>query len=634
MTEGSDAPIFPSRWIAANAIEDVDRARAGKHVRLSTEWIWAALLLAVGVGLRLAWVTLFPTIPISDFRAIVDFAVAFSESVSPQGVWQWQQFNAGMPMALSVLFRMGLAPPEEVARYATAIVTGVLPLIPYFVWRDVVRFRIRVLVALLLALWPAQIFFSGVVAQDNFVLLPTVALAALAVRALTRRDEGWPLLSAFLFVFAAATRQEMLIALLPVAVAAAGALGEPQRRRWRRAALWAAATAVLLVALAWQRWEATGRFALTSEHRGRAVLGAYVPGAGIDYWTDPNMYVASVEPALLQNPAEYQRQALRLALKEALRRPRFHLVRMIASTAAGLGGTGSAVLYWSLGDPGTLPPSLRTRADAFARRAYRPLNLEVHILHLLFLASLMIGIWRRSWPILLLTLPIALKIALHAILVGQARYFFPVLALEILVVALGSEEAIKLRSPRTVGIALAGAVLGVVLLGIAGKRAEAFVLTHDENVQRTYRFSLTDPGRHGILQCMVDQGTLTALTEREATIRPFHADPSPGEAATAVCRLRGTGGGASLDLEVMDPYAPGGLPDRILQSVMLDRQEIIHHDLAADPGAGWLKVSLGRVGAGTARDVEIRVLAVRPDAGAAWGAAARTTFRLAASETK
>jgi hypothetical protein len=81
-------------------------------------------------------------------------------------------------------------------------------------------------------------------------------------------------------------------------------------------------------------------------------------------------------------------------------------------------------------------------------------------------------------------------------------------------------------------------------------------------------------------------------------------------------------------LRILDSYAPGGLPDRIVQSIEVDGVLALSHDLAAAPGSGWMDVPLGAVGQGSKKQVRIAVRAIRPDPGAAWGNAAQTTVQL------
>ena len=93
--------------------------------------------------------------------------------------WFWQSFNVGLPVVLCGLFH--IFPKQDsgdVARLATALVNGLLPLLPFFLWRGVLSLRLRVLAGAALALWPGQVLFSGVVAQDNLTFFPSIALAA------------------------------------------------------------------------------------------------------------------------------------------------------------------------------------------------------------------------------------------------------------------------------------------------------------------------------------------------------------------------------------------------------------------------------------------------------------------------
>ncbi len=146
------------------------------------EFIWLAVIILLGVVPRLCFIILFPTQPISDFRGLVDFAIAIRDSVFARGTWYWEFLNAGLPTILSVILRTFPDSPETTARWATAILTGLVPIFPYTIWHGVLSMRARILAGLFLALWPGQIFFSGVVAQDNWVLIPTIALSSLAVR--------------------------------------------------------------------------------------------------------------------------------------------------------------------------------------------------------------------------------------------------------------------------------------------------------------------------------------------------------------------------------------------------------------------------------------------------------------------
>ena len=132
-------------------------------------------------------------------------------------------------------------------------------LLPFLIWRHVLSYHWRVVAGGLLALWPGQVFVSGVVLQDNWVLIPTIALACLAVRRL--RDpaaRGRPLTSALLYGAGLGIRQEMAIVLIPLAlVAGTSPAGSGSRRR--DLARFGIPVVVILLALAAQRRLATGK---------------------------------------------------------------------------------------------------------------------------------------------------------------------------------------------------------------------------------------------------------------------------------------------------------------------------------------------------------------------------------------
>ncbi len=444
----------------------------------------AVLLLASGLVARLIFVHLFPTQPVSDFRSLVDFGLWMRDrSVTTNGFY-WRVLNPGLPLALSLLFRVFPRDPDTTARIATAVATGLLPVFPLALWRGVLPARVRLLAAGMLALWPGQILFSGVVAQDNWVLLPTVALACLAVRAMAR-GEGHPISAGLLYALSISVRQEMLVALFPLFVAAAFGWSpgtSAWKERWRRSLLLCAlAAGVPLLLMAWQRQAATGRFALSTEHGGVAVLGSYIPGATANAWIDPLPYIASVEPSLLENPAELKRQVPRLAWRAATARPLFHAARITAFTLQLLLTGEVANLVWSLIYPEVMPPSHSARALALAHRAAPWLEIEMAVLFALFLASLVLAgrAWRRNPAAWVLVATMALKIGFHAVTVTQGRYLLAATALQILVIALVLGEVVgRAPWPRVTAALVAGGIAATVL-ALSLPRAIAAVQARD-----------------------------------------------------------------------------------------------------------------------------------------------------------
>jgi hypothetical protein len=295
-------------------------------------------------------------------------------------------------------------------------------------------------------------------------------------------------------------------------------------------------------------------------------------------------------------------------------------------------------LYWSLGAHEVLPPAVRERGAALDTAIERPLRYEMAVIQGLFLAALIVGVWRRNWAILVLASAVLLKYGIHALIAAQGRYFYAATALEILAIAVAAYEVRTVlpaggRLVPMLALALGlGAAFSLGLL-LVRLRLTIYVQSHDVDQQRTYRFPMEVTDHGAALDCVVNRGVLVSLnlpreSMQQAAIRTLLGDPPPGDAATAVCELTGTGKPRPLTLQVLDSYAPGGFPDRMLQRVEIDGAEVYSHDIAKEPGSGWANVPLGNVGEGTKRRVVIEVKALRPDPGPGWGNAAVTTFQL------
>lgn len=595
------------------------------------EWPWLALLLALGLGLRLLMVTVFPTRPQSDFEALIAFALALRDSLTPRG-WFWDLFNPGLPLVLSLLFRLIPAPPQDVARVATALVCGLVPVLPFAIWRGAVPFGARMAAGIALALWPGQILFSGVVAQDNWVLLPMIALACFAVRSLLAPGGERPVLAGLSYAAAVAVRQEMLVALLPLLLAAAGT-GAPGagRRRWRGLAVAVLTAAVPLLLLAAQRQLASGRFSLTSSHGGMALLGAYIPGATANGWTDPSPYVATVKPELLRDVPRLHRESARLALAEALRRPGFHAARIASGTLVHALEGEVANLYWSLIAPEALPAERAALARETGRIASPILRFELGAILALFLASVFLALRWRHRAILVLAAAVLLKAGIHAVVVTQGRYFLAVTALELLILPLAAWEAARRRQLELALIAAGTAAVAVFVLADAAHYTLKRVRELDVVGQRVFRFALTAPGG-GTLSCRVAEGAVTEVNALSAAFETLRPTPEAGDKATAECELLGKGEPGPLVLQVLDAYAPGGSPGRMRQRVLVDGTVALDRDVAAEPDTGWFDAPVGRVADGERKKILVQVVAEAHDPAAYWGRAANTRFRLARAE--
>ena len=220
-----------------------------------------------------------------------------------------------------------------------------------------------------------------------------------------------------------------------------------------------------------------------TSHRYRTLRnyhGAYVPGVGTGYWIDPLPFVASVDPSLADDPHRLNREAFGLALKESKRRPLFHIVRMISSALSSLRNFDSYNYYWSLRRADVLPGNSHLLAEGFIARLSLFSRVTLLILHTMFLWALVIGFKMRSRTIGLVSLTIFLKVAIHAVLVAQARYFIPVIALEGFACGLAVEAVLKREFMRRSVITGLVATLLLLVLWFVQVRAEHYFLTQAE----------------------------------------------------------------------------------------------------------------------------------------------------------
>ncbi|HTR04521.1 MAG TPA: glycosyltransferase family 39 protein [Thermoanaerobaculia bacterium] len=551
--------------------------------RSGREAIGAAVLVFAGVGLRLAFVGAFPTEPVSDFRGLVFFGLRLRDEGLAVPGWHWVQFNAGLPLLLSALFRLFPHGVAAAAREATAVVTGLTALLPYLIWRRILGFRARLFAGALLALWPGQVFFSGVVAQENWVLPPAVALACLAVARLREpADPGHPVLAGLLLAAAAAIRQEMLIALLPLALAAAGLPG-PRTGRARRALRTAAAAAIPLLALALERRAATGRFAVTTDHGGLSVLGTLAPGSAASGWVDPTLFAASVEPRFSTDPLALRHEAWRLAADEVRRRWRYHAFRVAAAAARISVESEAQNLFWSLGAPGTLPASRAPAAAALSAVAAPLLRIELALVSGFFLAAAVWAVRRRDRAILVVASAVFLKTLVQVVFSPLGRLMVPAIALELLALALfaaslaAPEERASRRRFLFLGAALAASLF------VAAPALARVAVSRDEAPPRVLRAALTVAGGQGALACTVEAGRFAALLGDRAVVTP---DSGSGVARVR-CRLPELpmGGVLGLDLE-----------DRSGLAVTVRADGVEATERVALPGGGWVRAPLSANG--------------------------------------
>jgi hypothetical protein len=445
---------------------------------LRYELTGAAFLLTLGVLPRLLFVTFYPSRPVSDFYNILKLALSFEKDFLARGNIYWNYFSAGLPLALSFLFRILPFQPQDIARWATAVASGLPAVVPFLLWRRIFSTQVRLLAGILLAVWPGQIIFSGVLAQDNWIILPTIILAALGVRILVGQRQGNPIWAGLLFAGTVAIRQEMFLALIPVtAVAMLGG----QKKKWIHNLLVGSIIVDLIFGtLIIQRGLSTRRYALTTNHLGVSILGAYIPGAGMG-WVSPMPYLNTVKPEILDDE-NFEEEAVQLTKQEFLRRPGFHAVRIIGSTLYNLFGIDEQIIYWSLTAEGVLPHAYRKGANILTDSIKPLLAFYPIFIHGLFLVSVFFIFSKRDpllkWTASILA-TIILKIGLHAVIVSQPRYFLVVEALEMLIIAIALDAMTRKENwKKTLRSAVLGLISVAALLVITAQ-AQKYVQTND-----------------------------------------------------------------------------------------------------------------------------------------------------------
>lgn len=650
------------------------------------ELVWGLFVLGIGLTMRAIFITVFPTRAMIDAYELIDFSRRFADgsifSHSPKSLWLWQHWNPGLPMYLAPFIKLfGTASDfalASTARWTIAMTCGTIGLIPYAVLHGTITLRLRIIISILLGIWPGQVLFSGVILQDNLVILPTVALASLSVRAslLSRRYPVW---SATLFVLSGAIRQETLLTNIPTFLLSSGLLpvgkflfrkisslrSELQEDLKKREIIpiigYAAGILVAgLLTVASLRWLGTGRFAFTSEHGGVAVLGAYAPGAGLTGYVDPLPFAATLRPDYadgVDGRDHLRRDAFRLTFQEALHRHFFHTVRIIGTIAYHLKHADVGGIWWAFGNlPHTsksnvkaeqpipwsvmdadkiLPGSRHPAAKRFSALANPVIKTYQFVLHVMFVSFFLIALLNRWRSLIATGLVVFMKMLFHGATVMQPRFLLVNTGLELLVVVLGVYLVGQGKTNWKVIIPCLGlGLVSIWVLFLSIPHIENYISTHD-NVQLNYHFSLlvyrTIPSTAGSwtagkLRCEVDQGTLSWLDEGKATLRLRENNPFPGDRAVAQCILEPNDFG-EYKVVVRDSYPHGGNPDRVVLQVSVDEKILLRHDVGDKPFMGDMSVSLGRLSPGENRNVLVELLAIRPDPGAYWGSATAVTIK-------
>lgn len=590
------------------------------------------IVVLASILVRLLLVSIFPTKPISDFQGIVQLAngIATEATFSADSLG-WSTFSAGTSTVLGIIQYVLGGEPERSARLSTAVMMGLLPLIPLLLLRRVVSAGTRLLIAMGIAFMPALIVFSGVVAQDSWAIPPLLGLACLALRNHRLNGMGYPLWSAVLWCFGGFFRQEMLIVAFPLAVLAAWPIVD-KAKLWRCLAVFAVSSALLLGAIGLQRQQATGHFAIGTRHGGQSILGSYIPGVGFG-WTHSRAYLASLEPDTKQRDwrTRSRDEGYGLVMHEIAQRPIFHFLRRLGAMVYTATGADRSLQGWSLGEKAQ-PPELQPAASRLANVSQLLVTLSLILLHALFVASLPMVWLRRDPAMTALALVVIAKLGIHFLVATQARFVLTIAPLEIVTVAIAFGD---LRTRRE-WIVYASTLLAAFLALFGAWRAlpawASWVSSKDwpQNAPQ-YRFEFSRNGAQ--VKCEMDRGLLASLDDNSFVVRSVTSEPKPNTVlANLRCQVEASGpAGKPLSLEVGDRYPAGGRPGNIMQEVEVNGVPVLRHDVGAKAWKGWSRVDLPATN-GRPIKFRVRVLAVNPAPGASWGGTAATTeIRLVAA---
>lgn len=105
--------ILNSNKTESQELHDVAEVRKLKWSNRWKELAWLCLIVVIGLFSRLLFIRFYPTIPISDFLSIIDFAFIFSGDIFAKNAWHWHYFSPGLSMIISVMLDFPINPQNR-----------------------------------------------------------------------------------------------------------------------------------------------------------------------------------------------------------------------------------------------------------------------------------------------------------------------------------------------------------------------------------------------------------------------------------------------------------------------------------------------------------------------------------------
>ncbi|HET6149292.1 MAG TPA: glycosyltransferase family 39 protein, partial [Polyangia bacterium] len=379
------------------------------------------VLVAVAVGLRLAWVLLVPTRPVGDFAMYLEAAAHLVEHGALDDEFIY------MPGYVFLVAGVQALGGGLLAAKLIGVAAGGLGAWAVFHIADRLGGRATAVVAgLLFALWPAGVAVASVTGTD----MPAAALLATAVAVLLRgQARGRPVRAAVGFgvwlglaAYVRAVALPLALLALPFWIAASPG------RAGLRAAL--ARTAIgcgvaLLLLLPWgvRNRLRHGEFFLTDSHGGHtALVGANPNSEGVYSRSLNQMFWLGTGYKLFDpSPRAADRAAYALARSWAAFEPAYALGLVVAK-ADRLLTHERPLLYWPLYRESVLADPPRGFFDRHRAGVERLVDGFWYLLAAAALAGVALAALARQWRALaMLLFPLAL-VALYATFFSEVRY--------------------------------------------------------------------------------------------------------------------------------------------------------------------------------------------------------------------
>jgi hypothetical protein len=501
------------------------RDAAPRSRRFELAWLlWGAALVALAIGVRLAWVLVVPTVPVSDFAMYRESANYLSEfrALDPGFIYMpgfvallaWVK-DAGGDLFAQKLLGVGFGGLGAAGIFlcTRGLVDGAAEAGPGGAgpparWRRLCPCPAAAGATLVSSLWPAGVAMASVVGTD----VPAAALLVTALGLLVTLGPRRPVTGALAFGVTMGLAAWVRAVALPLSALALGYWLARREKPWRAAALTAigvAATFVVLLPWGVRHLRQSGTLYFTDDHGGITALIGANPNSEGTYTRALNQLFKDVTGrGVLDEP---HRQTDRAAYEMARSWQRFE-----PGYALGLGFLKAdrlydpehRLLYWSVLRPGVLVG----RPAAFVaahRRAITGLADGFGLaLAGLALAGVALAVARRRFTLLSLV-PFQLALtATYALFFAEPRYRLPIemLAFPFAALAAGALAlafAALARRSRA-GLVQAARTLGPALVVVVTWRfGWPFALDAGAALRARHRWAVTEVAVDGRMRTLL-----------------------------------------------------------------------------------------------------------------------------------